>query len=440
MGATDARVPICPETDDGPIVDATRARVALVRPSTSVDAMEKNMSARVRVSVGRSLCRASRRVRHRHHRDGATAAAIRRPLSSTHHRAVTLVTRASGETRPTVRAARGGENSVAPTASSTTSRWSSIVDAASRHPWREKMELVLFFAGWYYFSIAFNVHQKTLLKAFPMPLTVTACELILGATLAVVARATSGRKGLEMPGKSAAGAVTMLATTHLLGNALTNVSLGKVAVSFTHTVKALEPVFSVGLSALFLGTVPSLAVCASLVPIIVGVVVASATEASFCAAGFASAMGSNLTFQSRNVLSKFVMQSEELKKMDYVGLLGVVTAVSAALAVPLALVFEGSRAPAALAALAAEGGVNAVVLASKTLFYASVCFQLYQQLSYSVLERVSPVTHSVGNSLKRVVVIAASVIIFRNPVSATNIAGTALAIAGVVWYGRVKKK
>ena len=57
-----------------------------------------------------------------------------------------------------------------------------------------------------------------------------------------------------------------------------------------------------------------------------------------------------------------------------------------------------------------------------------------------MLERVSPVTHSVGNSLKRVVIIAASVIVFRNPVSATNIAGTALAIAGVVWYGRVKKK
>lgn len=53
---------------------------------------------------------------------------------------------------------------------------------------------------------------------------------------------------------------------------------------------------------------------------------------------------------------------------------------------------------------------------------------------------MSPVTHSVGNSLKRVVIIAASVIVFRNPVSATNIAGTALAIAGVVWYGRVKKK
>jgi solute carrier family 35 protein E1 len=40
-----------------------------------------------------------------------------------------------------------------------------------------------------------------------------------------------------------------------MGNAFTNMSLGKVAVSFTHTIKAMEPFFSVLFSALFLGQV-----------------------------------------------------------------------------------------------------------------------------------------------------------------------------------------
>lgn len=40
-----------------------------------------------------------------------------------------------------------------------------------------------------------------------------------------------------------------------------------------------------------------------------------------------------------------------------------------------------------------------------------------------ILERVSPVTHSIGNSLKRVIVIVASIIIFKNPVSQQNIVG-----------------
>ena len=38
-------------------------------------------------------------------------------------------------------------------------------------------------------------------------------------------------------------------------------------MSFTHTVKAMEPLFSVLLSALFLGDIPSLAVVLNLIPV-----------------------------------------------------------------------------------------------------------------------------------------------------------------------------
>lgn len=50
-------------------------------------------------------------------------------------------------------------------------------------------------------------------------------------------------------------AIVPLAMVHTLGNLFTNMSLGKVAVSFTHTIKAMEPFFSVILSAAFLGEV-----------------------------------------------------------------------------------------------------------------------------------------------------------------------------------------
>lgn len=45
------------------------------------------------------------------------------------------------------------------------------------------------------------------------------------------------------------------------------------------------------------------------------------------------------------------------------------------------------------------------------------------QVSYMILQRVSPVTHSVGNCVKRVVVIVSSVMFFRTPVSAINAFG-----------------
>lgn len=45
------------------------------------------------------------------------------------------------------------------------------------------------------------------------------------------------------------------------------------------------------------------------------------------------------------------------------------------------------------------------------------------QVSYMILQRVSPVTHSVGNCVKRVVVIVSSVIFFQTPVSPVNAFG-----------------
>ena len=70
---------------------------------------------------------------------------------------------------------------------------------------------------------------------------------------------------------------------------------------------------------------------------------------------------------------------------------------------------------------------------------AGFCFHAYQQFSYMILQRVSPVTHSVGNCVKRVVVIVAAVIFFKNPVSPINGVGTAVALAGVYGYTRVKR-
>ena len=72
-------------------------------------------------------------------------------------------------------------------------------------------------------------------------------------------------------------------------------------------MQAMEPFFSVVLSALFLGEAPTAPVLLSLLPIVGGVALASASEVTFNWPGFLAAMGSNLTFQSRNVFSKKFM-------------------------------------------------------------------------------------------------------------------------------------
>lgn len=72
--------------------------------------------------------------------------------------------------------------------------------------------------------------------------------------------------------------------------------------------------------------------------------------------------------------------------------------------------------------------------ALQKLFMAGLCFHCYQQISYMILQRVSPVTHSVGNCVKRVLVVLASVLIFLNPMSSQSLTGTAMAMAGVLAF------
>ena len=297
------------------------------------------------------------------------------------------------------------------------------------------LTLLSLFGCWYGFNIVFNIYNKQILKTFPYPVTVTLIELGVGSAL-IAAMWASGAKKPPQVSMAMLKPIAPLAVIHAVGNLLTNVSLGKVAVSFTHTIKASEPFFSVLLSALFLGDVPSLAVMAALLPVVGGVALASMTEVSFCWAGFLAALGSNITFQSRNVLSKKMMGMSVIKgAIDNINLFSVITMLSCLVALPVAIGVEGVRfTPAAIAAT----GANVAEL-SKSLLVAGFCFQMYQQISYMILSRVSPVTHSVGNCMKRVTVIVVTLIYFKNPVSPLNMAGTAMALTGVFLYSRAKR-
>ena len=69
-------------------------------------------------------------------------------------------------------------------------------------------------------------------------------------------------------------------------------------------------------------------------------------------------------------------------------------------------------------------------------------YHLYNQASYMVLDLpgITPVTLSVGNTMKRVAVVASSVLFFRNPVGVLNWIGSGVAIAGTGLYGIASDK
>ena len=80
----------------------------------------------------------------------------------------------------------------------------------------------------------------------------------------------------------------MRSSTILLGL----VSLANVAASFTETIKASAPFFTVIFTRIILRQTTSVQVNISLTPVMVGLVLASATELSFNMIGFGAAVRS----------------------------------------------------------------------------------------------------------------------------------------------------
>ena len=163
-----------------------------------------------------------------------------------------------------------------------------------------------YFGLWYWLNIQFNIINKQIYNYFPFPWFVSAVHLAVGLLIMTFFWTTRLVK-YEKPDKEFLKAVTLPSFLHAFGHCLTNVSFAAVAVSLTHTIKTLEPVFSAAGSFLVSGTVYALPVYLALLPIIGGVALASATELSFSWLGFSTAMASNVAFSARAIFSKKLM-------------------------------------------------------------------------------------------------------------------------------------
>ncbi|KAL8528200.1 hypothetical protein ACS0TY_005853 [Phlomoides rotata] len=307
-------------------------------------------------------------------------------------------------------------------------RSEAISEVANTDGWIRTLQLAAMFAIWYTLNIYFNIFNKQVLKFYTFPATVTAFQFGCGSVMIFLMWALNLHPKPKLR-RSQFSVIFLLAVGHTIGNLLTNISLGKVAVSFTHTIKAMEPFFTVLLSALFFGEF--LLLCLLLVVWLWLHLLRSLST------GFSCAMASNLTNQTRNVFSKKFMVREE-ETLDNINLFSLMTIISFLLLAPAAILLEGVKFSPSYLQNAASQGLNVKELCIRALL-SGFCFHTYQQISYMILQMVSPVTHAVGNSVKRVVVIVSSVIFFQTPVSLINSLGTALALAGVFLYSKAKR-
>lgn len=316
--------------------------------------------------------------------------------------------------------------------------------------------LSFLFGTWYWSNTAFNVFNKQVLKVFPYPLTCTVVQFAVAGALMSLSWLFRLRP-IPRINKFSINSIVPLGFLHAAGFLLTNMSLGKVSVAFTHTVKSTEPFFSAALTPKILGDIPTWGIVGSLFPIVGGVVIASATDASFNWPGFLSAIGSNVALQSRNILSKRLMNSnvsssstkrkkhnveslsdqdlDTLATLDNINLFSTMSLVAFFILMPMSLLIEGIPLLTSATSPAVTGMPTRQLL--RLLLTGGICRCLDVLASYMILKRVSPVTHSIGNCVKRAVVIVASIFFFQTKMTSLNIIGTALALLGVLCYSLI---
>lgn len=313
------------------------------------------------------------------------------------------------------------------------------VRGGSNNALQQKMKVGFYFALWYALNVIYNIMNKKLLNILPAPVTIGTIQLGIGGSYAALLWLLRIRAAPKLTPKGKE-LVWKVGAYHGSGQLFSMVSLGAGPVSFTHIVKAVEPFFSAAISAIVFGKWFPWQVYASLIPVVGGVGYACLKERSFSWLAFSMAMCSNLSFALRAVISKTGMDTYIGENMNAVNLFAVVTIAAFILCIPAAIISEkDSMLTLWEAAVSGPSAVSTTPDLVKAIITSGFFHYVNNEVMYLALSNVHPVTLAVGNTMKRVFIMVASVLVFRNPVSVQAGIGSAIGISGVLLYSLTKQ-
>lgn len=300
----------------------------------------------------------------------------------------------------------------------------------------ETLKVGSLFGLWYALNIGYNIYNKRVLNMVPsLVWSVALLQLFMGLFYVIPVWKIGIRKQPEL---TTAEVKTLIpvAICHLLTHVGAIISLGAGAVSFTHIVKAAEPAVSAGLSAIFLKSFLPWQVSLTLLPVMGGVALASLSELSFSWLSFISAMVSNVASASRGIVGKMSMGAKSQgKNMDASNLYAVMTILSTLMLFPFTVAIDYKNFMPVIRSVQAAGNLNTLI---KETLLSCLFYYSYNEVAFLTLDKVAPVTHALGNTIKRVVIILTSVLVFGTKMTGNGIVGSSIAIFGVLLYSLAK--
>ncbi|XP_043237064.1 solute carrier family 35 member E1 homolog [Amphibalanus amphitrite] len=297
---------------------------------------------------------------------------------------------------------------------------------------KEFVKLVCLCLLWYAISSVNNVVGKTLLNYFPYPNTLSMVQLLsITVYSEPILRCLRIRPHSDMSWSYYVSVIVPLATGKFLAVLFSHISIWKVPLSYAHTVKATMPIFTVIFGRVLLGERQTFSVYCSLIPIVVGVGIATITELSFDIIGLLSALTSIAVYSVMQLFSKKTMKDTGIHHLRLLLVLG---RLAFFMFLPFWVMFDLRK------LMVADDLVRGDSVFFTLMLLATDGFLNWMQnlVAFTVLHLVTPLTYAVCNATKRVSVISASLLFMRNPVTVTNVVGMLLAIAGVFMYNKAK--
>ena len=310
-----------------------------------------------------------------------------------------------------IRSDTGCDIDPAEPAEGTAPKSAKLGDRRLHHRWSET---ALMIAAWYATSIvATNTSKSLEMNAAVLTLYQFLIASSCSFTLLQILRLKPYR---PMTSREELQATSFLAFAFMLGFVMLNAALRNMHVSLVMTLRATEPLFTLVLNNLVHGSDQAFRRLSSLIPVVVGASMSALGSADVTVVGTLACVASNACFAVRGVLTKVIRAhygTDNYSLFLHINLIG-------AFLTGVYVVTSG-----------------AVVLPQTKIKLAinGAAFWAYLQLSWLVLARVSDVTHSVCNSMRRPVIILAGWLQFGNDISPVNGLGISLACGGAALYG-----
>ncbi|KAJ1657921.1 hypothetical protein IWQ61_002761 [Dispira simplex] len=302
--------------------------------------------------------------------------------------------------------------------------------------------------AWYMSSSLTNNLGKQIMLDFRYPVTLTYVQFGFVSVFCYAYAVVTGRTRIQPLTRSIGSLILPVCVFTIFAHLLSSMAISHVAVSVVHTVKALSPLFTVGVYRILLQVVYSSRVYLALIPLTLGVMLACSFGLSTNLLGLLYALLSTLVCVAQNIFSKKYVFNDSVSQsikmsLDKTNYLFHCSWMAFVLLFPMWLYSEGYG-------ILTQGLFHSSDLSTPSShsphLLRAVWFTLMNGLSHfaqcllsvSVLSMTSAVSFSICSLLKRVFVIVAAIVWFRQPVGIVQCLGILLTFVGLYLYDRAK--